>query len=355
MIKKIISTPCSSWTKKDETDTNIVISSRIRLARNLNKIEMPSYQDESGKISVLEEVEKAVKSLELTGREKLHTYRMAELTALEREILLEKHLISPELSDGNSTRGLLINEDESVSIMVNEEDHLRIQVLFAGLQMEKAWEAADHVDNLFESKLDYAFHEAKGYLTSCPTNVGTGLRASVMIHLPALVLTKQAPKLFSALAQLGLAVRGLYGEGTEATGYIYQISNQITLGVKENEIVQNLTNVAKQLMEKEEESRKFLLQEAPLQIADRVGRAYGILHNAAILSTQEALNYLSDVRLGIDLGILKIGLGLSEITELMVMIQPGFLQQYAGRPMEPLERDAVRAKLFKEKLGKRGM
>lgn len=351
MIEKIVSKPGSNWTEKDGPFNHIVISSRIRLARNLEKIVMPAFQNETSGYGVLERVRKAAESLDLKGRD-FYFYSLNELPPLERQILFEKHLISPEHTDDRPNRGLIINSDESVSIMINEEDHLRIQSLYSGLQLEKAWEAANEMDNLLESCLEYAFDENKGYLTACPTNVGTGLRASVMIHLPALSWTKQATKIFYTLGQLGLAVRGLYGEGTEATGNLYQISNQITLGQRESEIIQNLTTVTGQILEKEEEVRRILMQDTPLQVADRTGRAYGILRNAAILTSQEALNYLSDVRLGMDLGIISRNLSNEELTEMMILAQPAFLQKRMDKPMDAQERDAARASLFQEKLAK---
>lgn len=346
MIEKITSSPASSWTKNEGPYHHIVISSRVRLARNLDKIPVPAFQNESTAYTVLEKVKKAVELLDLKGSETLCFYRLSELPPLIKQILLEKHLISREHTADKPHKGLLINADESVSIMINEEDHLRIQVLLPGLQPEEAWRTADRIDDLLESQLEYAFHEKKGYLTSCPTNVGTGLRASVMIHLPALVLTKQAGRIFSTLTQLGLVVRGLYGEGTESTGHIFQISNQITIGQKETEIIQNLTTVTRQIIEKEEETRKVLLKETPLQLADRAGRAYGILKNAALLSSQEALSLLSDIRLGLDLGILDIGMDSKKLNELMVSSQPAFIQKFEGKAIEALENDAVRAKLF---------
>jgi protein arginine kinase len=320
---------------------------------------MPPFQNNDMGSAVLDSIRAAAEQIEakqigINEEDKLFFVRLRDLPPLDRQILLEKHLISKEHADGQANRALLLNTAGSLSIMINEEDHLRIQALVPGLQLEKAWELADKIDDLLEGELEYAFHEDKGYLTACPTNVGTGLRASVMLHLPGLALTNQAPKIFSALGQLGLAVRGLYGEGTEATGHIYQISNQITLGQKEIETIQNMSTVTGQIIEKEEETRKIIVKEMSLQIKDRVGRAYGILKNAAVLSSQEALNLLSDLRLGIDQGIIEIGIGCGELNELMVASQPGFLQKFAGAPMEALERDAARAKYFQEKLDKRG-
>lgn len=350
MINNIVSTAQSNWTKEEGPYHHIVISSRIRLARNIAKLPMPVFQKETEGQFVLDKLKKITKSKELQDENALYYYQLKDIEGQNRRILLEKHLISPEHCNENPKRALLINKDESISIMVNEEDHLRIQVLYPGLQLNKAWEKADNIDNVLENHLEYAYDAEKGFLTACPTNVGTGMRASVMIHLPALTMTKQASRIFNALGQLGLVVRGLYGEGTEAIGNIYQISNQITLGQKETEIIQNLTAVTSQIIEKEEELRRVLVKEKRIQLQDRVGRAYGILKNAAIMDSKEALNLLSDFRLGIDLNLLHTDLKGHQLTELMVMIQPGFLQKYKGRPMQSMERDAVRAELIKENL-----
>lgn len=345
MIDKILSNPSTSWTVAGPS-RQIVLSSRIRLARNLYKYPMNAFYNKDSACLVLAEIEKAAQDIK-----ELQLFRLDELTEWQKQILFEKHLISREHMEEKPHKAILLNQNESVSIMVNEEDHLRIQVLLPGLQLDKAWEEADRIDDLLENHLEYAFHEEKGYLTCCPTNVGTGLRASVMIHLPGLTAAKQAAKIFKTLGQLGLVVRGLYGEGTEATGYLFQISNQITLGHKETEIIQNLTAVTRQLIEKEEEIRRLLFAETPLEIKDRVGRAYGILKNAVVLTSQEALNYLSDLRLGIDLGLLDPAVvNVEKINELMVASQPGFLQNQAGRAMESLERDAARAELFNKML-----
>ncbi|MDD2212800.1 MAG: protein arginine kinase [Clostridia bacterium] len=349
MIEKIVARAQSNWTKAEGPHHHIVLSSRLRLARNLKKIPMPAFQNETDGFTVLEKVKNAAENLGYRGQEKLYFYRLNEIPALERQILLEKHLISPEHCEEGGNKGLLINGDEAISIMINEEDHLRLQVFSPGLQLEEAWQIADQLDDALESELEYAFHSRTGYLTACPTNVGTGLRASVMVHVPALVLTQQAGRVFSSLGQLGFTARGLYGEGTEAIGDLYQISNQITLGQTELEIIQNLTTLALQIVAKEEKTRKWLLQECPFQIKDRVGRAFGVLQNAAILNSQEALNCLSDVRMGVDLGLLKEELRKLNLCELLVLAQPAFIQRYTGRTMAAQERDGVRAELFAKK------
>lgn len=353
MIEKIVTRPESNWTKAEGPHHHIVLSSRIRLARNLKELPMPAFQNETTGFTVLEKIKNAAQALDYKGGKKLYFYRLHEIPALEKQILLEKHLISPEHRQDGVNRGLLINEDETISIMINEEDHLRLQVFYPGLQLKEAWELANRVDDDLESVLEYAFHSRKGYLTACPTNVGTGLRASVMVHVPALVITQQAGNVFRSLGQLGFTVRGLYGEGTEATGNLYQISNQITLGQTEGEIIENLTTLTLQIVEKEEKARKWLLKECPLQIKDRAGRAFGVLQNAAILNSQEALNYLSDVRLGADLGFLNKDLLKNNLCELLVLAQPAFIQRYVGKVMEAQERDVARAQFFTDKFSKR--
>lgn len=243
----------------------------------------------------------------------------------------------------------MLSENEEVSIMINEEDHIRIQCLFPGLQLTEALNIANEVDDWMEEHVDYAFDENKGYLTSCPTNVGTGIRASVMMHLPALVLTQQINRIIPAINQLGLVVRGIYGEGSEALGNIFQISNQITLGKSEHDIVEDLKSVVRQLISQERSAREALAKTSNIQLEDRVFRSYGILANSRIIESKEAARCLSDVRLGIDMGYIK-NLSKKILNELMILTQPGFLQQYAGGPLRPDERDIRRAALIRERL-----
>ncbi len=353
MIKKVVAKTESSWTKQDGPYHHIVLSSRIRLARNLAKVPMPAFQNETSAFSVLEKVRNTVETLNRQGKEKLFDYQLNEIPALERQILLEKHLISPEHREDGVNKGLLLNVDESISVMINEEDHLRIQVFAPGLQLEQAWEVADKLDDDLEGQLEYAFDKQIGYLTCCPTNVGTGLRASIMLHVPALVLTQQAGKVFSSLGQLGFTVRGLYGEGTEAIGNLYQVSNQVTLGKSESEIIQNLTELTTQLVEKEEKTRQWLLKDCSTQLKDRVGRAFGILQNASILSSQEALKLISDVKMGVDIGLLNVEQkGIFQdfnFSELIILAQPAFIQRLVGKQLNAAERDETRAELFAQK------
>lgn len=338
----------SKWMEGSGPQADIVISSRIRLARNLKGMPFPNLMNEAQEAKVIQLVGQAIRTpgvFQAVGELKLMPLR--ELSPVERQILVEKHLISPDLAEGKGEKAVVLRDDEALSIMVNEEDHLRLQCLLPALMLHEAWRLADAADDALENELDYAFDQDKGYLTACPTNVGTGLRASTMLHLPALVLTRQAGEILTALTKVGVTVRGLYGEGTEAQGNIFQISNQITLGRSEEEIINNLSAVTVRLADQEREARELLRKQSRWQLEDRVGRAYGILTNARILSSQEALQLLSDVRLGVEMKILR-GLDQRLINQLMIRIQPAYLQFAAGREMTPFERDVHRAAMVRE-------
>ncbi len=350
-IQKHLNTAYTKWMEGTGPYSHIVISSRIRLARNLADFLFPHLQSPEQAREVFSLGRKA---LDTPGVQQkigpLAFITMDELSSLDRQILVEKHLISPQHAQNEGEgRGLIMRDDEAVSIMVNEEDHFRIQVLFPALQLEAAWELAGQVDDLVESKLHYAYDEQYGYLTCCPTNVGTGLRASVMMHLPALVMTNQASRVFTALAKLGFVVRGLYGEGTEAKGNLFQISNQITLGPREEEINGNLTAVSRQVIEQEEQAREDLQKEKLTQLEDRIFRSYGILSNAYILSSEEAMGLLSNLRLGVDLGLVR-NVDTKTLNELLVRTRPAFLQKMAGKEMDAFNRDFKRAGIIREAL-----
>ncbi|NLK52404.1 MAG: protein arginine kinase [Syntrophomonadaceae bacterium] len=351
IIEAIINRPSSKWLESSGPFSDIVISSRVRLARNLLDVPFPQQMSEKQAQDVVDGVAEILAEKEVRQvLGNLEVVALSELSALDRQILVEKHLISPIHADNTARgRGLAIRDDEAISIMLNEEDHLRIQCLFSGLQVKEAWELANQVDNHLESKLSFAFDERWGYLTVCPTNVGTGMRASVMLHLPALMITNQAQRVLSTLSQIGLAVRGLYGEGTEATGNLFQISNQVTLGLREEELVNNLTAVTGHIIEQERSARQHLLQKARWQLEDRVCRAQGALAYARIMTSEEALSHLSDVRLGVDLGIIK-SIDLRTLNELIIMTQPGYLQKLAGQEMSGAARDLKRASIIREKL-----
>ncbi|NPV26960.1 MAG: protein arginine kinase [Firmicutes bacterium] len=350
-IKDILNRANSKWMEGTGPESDVVISCRVRLARNLAGVPCPHLLNEEQGRQVVKRVVDAIAHKEvekIVGH--LEAVALSELSALDRQILVEKHLISPQHAEAaTQSRAVVLREDEAVSILVNEEDHLRIQCLFPGFQLNVAWDLANRVDDVLEKRLDFAFDEKYGYLTACPTNVGTGMRASVMMHLPGLVITNQANRVLSALSQLGLAVRGLYGEGTEAAGNLFQISNQITLGLTEEEIINNLTAVTHKILEQERMARELLRTQTKEQLEDRVGRAFGILTNARIITSQEAISYLSDVRLGADLGIIR-GVDTRILNELIVLTRPNFLQKLAGHEMSPFARDLKRASIIREKL-----
>lgn len=341
----------SDWMKGKGPESDVVISTRIRLARNLQSLPFPMLSTNMQSKDVLDQIVQVLNSDELKTVSHFDLFILDQMNELQKRVMVEKHLISPNLVNESRNGAVLISEDEAVSIMVNEEDHLRIQCLSPGFQIREAWDVANRIDDVFEAQVDYAFDEHRGFLTSCPTNVGTGIRASVMMHLPALVLTQQMNRILQAINQVGLAVRGIYGEGSEAVGNVFQVSNQITLGQSEEEIIDNLHGVAKQIIEHERAARQKLLAESKMRIADRVNRSYGILSHAAIMDSKESAQRLSDVRLGVDLGLLN-GVSPHVLNELMVMTQPGFLQQYAGAKLSADDRDIRRAELIRDKIAK---
>ncbi|MGP4082467.1 protein arginine kinase [Pseudalkalibacillus sp. R45] len=348
-LKKFISEAISPWMKREGPDSDIVLSSRIRLARNLENHVFPIISDDQQADEVNQQIRKHYQN-ETYGNVGVLSYiDIDDLKPIEKRVLVEKHLVSPNLTEEPKHSGVLMSDEENVSIMINEEDHIRIQCLFPGFQLIEALTLASGIDDWFEEKLNYAFDEQHGYLTSCPTNVGTGMRASVMMHLPALVLTQKIQRIVPAINQLGLVVRGIYGEGSEAQGNLFQVSNQMTLGKSEQDIVEDLRGVVIQLIEEERSARKHLLETSKLQLEDRVYRSLGILANSRIIQSKEATKCLSDVRLGIDLKLIE-GISHTILNELMILTQPGFLQQYAGETLTPDERDIRRATLIRERL-----
>lgn len=339
----------TEWMRGEGPESDIVISSRVRIARNLSGYPFPILSSKTQSEEVLAKVQEVHESGQLQPYGPFQLIPLSALSDVEKKVLVEKHLISPNLANESQNGAVLLNESESISIMANEEDHLRIQVLSSGFQIREAWEIANQVDDVFENVLEYAFDEKRGFLTSCPTNVGTGIRASVMIHLPALVLTQQINRILQAITQVGLAVRGLYGEGSEAVGNLFQISNQITLGQSEEEILDNLYRVVRQIIEHERGARQVLSVESRARIQDRICRSYGILTNAIIMDSKEAAQRLSDVRLGVDLGMVN-NVGRTALNELLVMTQPAFLQQHFGEKLSPDGRDIRRAELIRSQL-----
>lgn len=348
-LERFLNQAVSSWMSEEGPDSDIVLSSRIRLARNFDAYKFPTlFSHEEAKM-IIENMEGIFQKSSLQKFGQMELLKIEAMQPLQKRVLVEKHLISPHLAEDSPYGAVLLTENEEVSIMINEEDHIRIQCLFPGLQLSEALDAANEIDDWLESNIQYAFEEQYGYLTSCPTNVGTGLRASVMMHLPGLILTQQINRIIPAINQLGLVVRGIYGEGSEALGNIFQISNQITLGKSEEDICRDLKGVVSQLISQERSAREALRKTSNIQLEDRVFRSLGVLTNSRIIETKEAARCLSDVRLGIDMGLIE-NMPKSILNELMILTQPGFLQQYAGGPLRPHERDIRRAALIRERL-----
>ena len=335
------------WLKGSGPESDIVISSRIRLARNLADFPFIRRCNEQDR-----------KTIERTLRDQLSQEpELAEasfvdvhrLSTLDRQFLVERQLISRELSEGDGPRGVLIDANEQFSVMVNEEDHLRVQVINSGLDLQSAWERINRIDDLIEQRVTYAFSERLGYLTACPTNVGTGMRVSVMLHMPALVLTRQIEKVFRGLQKISLAVRGLYGEGSPAMGDFYQISNQITLGRREDELISQVAEVVPVMIDYERKAREFLIKEGHKDLHDRVSRAFGILCTAQTISSEETMMLLSSVRMGVNLGLIG-ELEIPTINQLFLHTQPAHLQKIRGQELDTAERNIERAVYLQQHL-----
>jgi len=344
-LKRFINTS-AEWLNSSGAHSDIVISTRVRLARNIDGIPFTHCAKETELDKVILEVKEAVKNNPYLTEAII--IELDKVTNLVKQFLVERHLISYELAE--SKKGaVVIGDKEMVNIMVNEEDHIRLQAFSSGLQPTITWEMIDRIDDEFSKSLSYAYSSNWGYLTACPTNVGTGMRTSVMIHLPALNITKQIRKILHTISQVGLAIRGLYGEGTEALGNFFQISNQVTLGRKESEITDNTEKITKQIIEQEEKAREILMKENRIQLEDQIMRAYATLSHARIISSKEALELLSLVRLGIGIGLIK-DVSLKNINELLIICQPAYIQLLAGEILTNPARDVKRAFIIQEKL-----
>ena len=324
------------WYKEKNDD--IVISTRIRLARNMKKYPFPNAMTEAQLKSAVSEIESAVTGGNSTLAKTFKNYHMSKLDEVGRGELVEKHLISPNLGRRAS---VMISDDENMSIMLMEEDHIRLQIIKGGFSLDEAWELADKVDDVIEESIEYAFHKDFGYLTACPTNVGTGMRASVMMHLPALTMTNNMDRIIASASNLGIAVRGLYGEGSKAHGALYQISNQITMGMSEEELIDKLKNIVMQIKTHEENTREKLKSEKNIALEDRLWRAYGTLKYARSVTSAEAKTLISDVILGVNLGIIKKDD--ANFIELMIETEPSVLSKKTGSKLSPEERDIKRA------------
>ena len=345
-IDDFVNRPTTSWLAPGD-ETGMVISSRIRLARNLRGAAFPSWAGEEECVRIWGEVEPLLSGL--PALRPGFAVEMTGLLELDRQILFERHLMSRDMAEKGAGSGLVGRLDERLAVMVNEEDHLRIQSLVAGLALRQAWEAITELDTEIEKHLRYAFSPRLGYLTACPSNVGTGMRASAMLHLPGLVLINEMNRIVNGIGKIGLVVRGLWGEGTAPTGNIFQISNQVTLGQREEDIIANLEQIVSEVVEHEKNARVRLMQDREVLVRDHVGRAYGILTHAHILTSKEALDLLSGLRLGIDLQVLE-GVDGRTVDELLLLTQPGHLQRIEGRKLKPKDRDEARARLVRGRL-----
>lgn len=331
------------WYKNSGKQGDIVLSTRVRLARNLEDYPFPSRLDAKEK----EEVSSIIKeSLSDYNEIALSDVEMSSLTPAGAVSLAEKHLVSPEFASDTKGRSLLLSESEDVSIMLCEEDHVRIQVIYPGLSLKEAFDTAEKIDSHLEKKLNYAFHEKLGYLTQCPTNLGTGMRASVMLHLPALSKKGAMRGLSTTVSKLGLTLRGSYGEGSEVSGDIYQLSNQVTLGISEGAAIQNLSSIAMQIIAQEKQARALLVKDEDFM--DKIYRAYGILKSAYKLTSRELTNLLSYVRLGAAEGILNVPLEI--LSSLFIELQPATMNAESEAPLSQSQRDILRAERVREAL-----
>ena len=338
----------SEWLRGAGPVSDIVISSRIRLARNLEKFPFATRATKASQGEVLKIVKEGLSHTESLKDALL--FDIGELDEVDRQFLIERHLVSREHIVHAENKAVAIGKGEIISIMINEEDHLRIQAMQSGLNLQNAWTLIDTLDDELSEVMPYAYSTDWGYLTCCPTNTGTGLRASVMVHLPSLVITKQINKVLHTITKLGLTARGLYGEGTEASGNFFQISNQVALGRAEDELIENIERILKEVIHQEQTGRDSLMANNRVQLEDRIWRAFGLLRHAKTMSSGEALDLLSAVRLGVDLGLMN-GLTRTTVNELFIFSQPAHLQKLEGKTLTAKERDTTRAELIRNRLG----
>ena len=333
------------WLRGEGPESDIVISSRIRLARNLAAFPFMSRVSEEHRSDLERLLRKKVMEAEIA--EDMHYVSLEDLPHIDRLYMVERHLISREHAEGEGARGVAVGRREMISIMTNEEDHLRIQGIRSGFQVEQTWEMVNAIDDTLEGLLSFAFSPRFGYLTACPTNVGTGLRVSVMLHLPAMAITRHLEKVFTAVSKLGLVVRGLYGEGTQAYGDLYQISNQVTLGKSEQEIMSGVASVIPRIAQYERQARGYLLDDKRDELEDRVWRSYGMLRSARTISSEETMHLLSQVRMGVNMSLVDT-VPMDTVNQLFVLALPAHLQKREGRVLEAQERNVVRARIVRE-------
>jgi len=336
-----------SWLSGRGDENMVVMSSRVRMARNIAGCNYPSNADAETREKIVGYFDSVYSRSDLLGSGKL--LKADELSDIDRDFLIERHLMSPAFMRDESSRALYLNDSEDVSIMINEEDHIRMQALASGLNLGDALERASRYDNELGKFLEFDYDPDFGFLTSCPTNVGTGLRASVLIHLPGLVITKEIDRVIARITKMGVAVRGFYGEGTDVLGNLFQVSNQRTLGTSEKEILESITTVCRSIIDDESNARQLLMEEASEQIRDKIWRSYGILKYARVLTSEEVMNLLSALRLGVAIGVVDF-IDIAKINELLLLSQPAHLQKFHGEEMDQDTRDFVRAEMIREKL-----
>jgi protein arginine kinase len=337
----------SEWLKGEGPNSNIVISSRIRLARNLDKLPFPNWANKKQSEEVLKKIEGAIAGVDYL--KKTTVFRLEDLDSVDKQFLVERHLMSHEHAQKADSKAVAVDEEEVISIMINEEDHIRMQVMQSGFNLFEAWSIINKIDDLLAKELPFAFSADLGYLTACPTNTGTAMRGSVMLHLPALVMTRQIDRVLAAISKLSFTTRGLYGEGTQATGNFFQVSNQVSLGLSEDDIIKNLNGLIRQIIEQEGQAREVMLSRNRSLLEDRINRAFGILKSAHIISSQETTELLSMVRMGYDLGIIK-ELDHRRINELFIITQPAHLQKLENKKLSVQERDVKRAEIIRSRL-----
>jgi protein arginine kinase len=337
----------SEWLKGTGPNSDIVISSRIRLARNLDKLAFPHWASKKQSEHSLNAITEAIGKVDYL--KKATVLKLADLDSVDKQFLVERHLMSLEHAQKTDHKAIVIDEEEILAIMINEEDHMRMQVMQSGFNLFEAWNIIGQIDDALAKELPIAFLPDWGYLTACPTNTGTGMRGSVMLHLPALVMTRQIDRVLAAISKLSFTTRGLYGEGTQASGNFFQISNQVSLGQSEEEVIDNINGIIRQIVEQEIQARELMLNKNRPVLEDRINRSLGILKSARIISSQETVELLSMVRLGCDLGVVK-GINRSNINELFITIQPAHLQKSENKKLTQQERDVKRAELIRSKL-----
>lgn len=337
------------WYEQIVPDSDVVISSRVRFARNLDNYPFSSKITEEQATALVNEVKEITAFLTEQDKRKFYSCNISTLNDIDKSAMVERHIVSPLLVEKEQTTGLILSEDETISIMINEEDHIRIQAIVGGMNLEKAYTEADAVDDIAYDRLHFAYDEKYGYLTACPSNTGTGMRASCMVFLPALSAARMIQKLIEEVGKYGVTIRGIYGEGTKSLGSIYQISNQKTMGNSESEIIENLKRIVLQVVKQERKRREYMLSVGADEIEDQVFRSYGVLKYAKQISSEDAMTLLSQLKFGSDCGLIKFDKEFN-IHRLMMGVQPGSLQWSLGKNVGSVTRDQSRAEYIREEL-----